>query len=258
MSLFSVMRSRVPHSVLARGFSQGCVDLSSPPGLARRCLVMDILPACALPKYECGSSGVYCLNSPRKVELYPQSDVILPLFDLKTSYSEGKFYKDIKRRMLYLEDKALVHLMDYVCTHSGRTMSANPGVDTVNQCFSEIECHDVIVAKTMMNLNSWSAMKGHDDINEASMGSSVDVDEFEQMLDKDTLFPVGSLWSSDVYLSSAIPNGVVYMTSSAEFLGVMPVRKELLCSAPGEGEESLGMAVLGEHALFKLEFVIGA
>lgn len=95
--------------------------------------------------------------------------------------------------------------------------AANFNIQTMADAFAEVEKHDHFVDKVFMNAKNYKMLR--------NAGRDYLDPETQRELLKTGL--MGELWGAQVYTSREVPEGSVFVVTSPEYFGVMPVRIDL-------------------------------
>ena len=212
-------------------------------GVGRRALVVDPLPQGALPYYDkdidvpavvIGEEG----ETPETV--VKGKRILIPLFELGsrptipfTQIKERRFnlidraQNKAKQEIQAAEDELIFAALDVALTQVNPATGVlyNAGIaaaglldkDALSDAFTEIEKHDLRVARIFMNA------KDYGDIRKWGR------DQLDPVTQKSLLATglMAYIWGAEIIVSRVVPIGTVYVCTEKEFLGIMPQRIDL-------------------------------
>ncbi len=212
-------------------------------GVGRRAIVVDPLPQGALPYYDkdinvpavvIGEEG----TTPETV--IKGKRILIPLFELGsnptipfTQIKERRFnlidraQDKAKQEIQAAEDELIFAALDVALTQvnpaTGALYNASIAAaglldkDALSDAFTEIEKHDLRVARIFMNA------KDYGDIRKWGR------DQLDPVTQKSLLATglMAYIWGAEIIVSRVVPIGTIYVCTEKDFLGIMPQRIDL-------------------------------
>lgn len=253
------IRTASGRAILAASMTQPLRSRRDYTAVGRRTFLVEQLPDGALPIYDkdpdvtayvIGEEGenILAVTKPRRV--------IFPLFEIAsnpeipiTQIKERRF--DLIERSQQLakaeiqaaEDERTFAILDSVATNGFDSVSGqvNPDVQVVApissaalaDAFSEIEQHDLRVARIYMNAKDYADIR--------KFGREILDIESQATLLKTGL--QATLWGAQIIISRLVPAGFVYVCCEPEYFGRIPVRTELtVLSADDPRNRTIGFS----------------
>jgi hypothetical protein len=238
-------------------------------GIGRKLLVVDPLPQGVLPVYDKDVDARAFVLSKRGTapdQIIEGDRIQVPTFEI-VSYPQVRFSQVKERRfnvidrcqqrakadLMAVEDENVFALLD------GAAQAVNPVTisaggltrQALKDGFKEVEKHDLIVTKIVMNAQAFADIRGwnRDDFDP--------VTQYEVL--QTGLF--GHIWTADILVSKKIAPETVYILADPEFVGVMPIRQDINvipADSPKDLRlgwvvyEEIGMAVVNSMAVAKI------
>ena len=237
-------------------------------GIGRKLLVVDPLPQGALPVYDKDvDAKAYVISKRGKApdQVIEGDRIQVPTFEI-VSYPQVRFSQVKERRfnvidraqqrakadIMAVEDGEIFALIDKaaeavnpVTTTSGLTREA------LTQAFKEIEKHDLVVTKIVMNASTFADIRawGRDEFDPVTQHEVLQTGLF------------GHIWTADILISKKCPTNTVYVLADPEFVGVMPIRQDIQVIPADKPEElrlgwviyeEIGLAVVNSMAIAKI------
>lgn len=205
-------------------------------GVGRKLLMVDPLPQGALPVYDKDvDAKAFVISKRGQVpdQIIEGDRVQIPTFEI-ASYPQIRFSQVKERRfnlidraqtraksdIMAQEDEAIFGLIDTASTAANPATVCTGGELTkkaLKDGFKEVEKHDLIVSKVVMNAQTFADIRG--------WGR----DEFDPVTQYETLQTglFGHIWTADILISKKVPLNTVYVLADPEFVGVMPIRQDI-------------------------------
>lgn len=153
------------------------------------------------------------------VYIYPTFDLTAPVGDVE--------------QLRHREDALLARLLNYAVPqeHRSLVLGREPDQYDLNYTMMMIEEHELVGAHILCNPDFRNVMEKWDP-------------EFFQGFDAKELDHV---WTAYIYESDAVPRNVIYMLAPPEFVGMLPIRRDL--SVDGTViTETIGMGIQNDYA----------
>ena len=238
-------------------------------GVGRKLLVVDPLPQGALPVYDKDVDARAYILSKRGAapsQIIEGDRIQVPTFEI-VSYPQVRFSQVKERRfnvidraqqraksdIMAVEDAEIFSLIDASATSVNPVTISTGGLtrEALTRAFQEIEKHDLVVTKIVMNASSFADIR--------SWGQN----EFDPVTQHEVLQTglFGHLWTADILISKKVPAGAVYVMADPEFVGVMPIRQDIQVIPADRPEElrlgwviyeEIGLAVVNALAVAKI------
>jgi hypothetical protein len=238
-------------------------------GVGRKLLVVDPLPQGALPVYDKDvDARAFVLSKRGQVpdQIIEGDRIQVPTFEI-VSYPQVRFSQVKERRfnvidraqqraksdIMAVEDSEIFNLIDAAAS-AVNPVTTSPSYltrDALTVAFKEVEKHDLVVTKIVMNAAQFADIR--------SWGQN----EFDPVTQHEVLHTglFGHLWTADILISKKVPIGTVYVLADPEFVGVMPVRQDIQVIPADKPEElrlgwviyeEIGLAVVNSLAAAKI------
>jgi hypothetical protein len=228
-------------------------------GIGRKLLVVDPLPAGALPVYDKDiDAKAYIISKRGKApdQVIEGDRIQVPTFEI-VSYPQVRFSQVKERRfnvidraqvraksdIMAVEDEEVFSLLDAASTAVNAeitTTGASLDRTALTEAFKEIEKHDLAVTKIVMSASSFADIRtwGRDDLDPVTQHEVLQTGLF------------GHIWTADILVSKKVPQNTVYVLADPEFVGVMPIRQDIQVIPADKPEElRLGWVVYEEIGL---------
>lgn len=205
-------------------------------GVGRKLLVVDPLPQGALPVYDKDvDAKAFVISKRGQVpdQVVEGERVMVPTFEI-VSYPQVRFSQIKERRfnvidraqmrakadIMAVEDEEIFRLVDEAATSGPNAVTVSTqGLTRValTQAFKEIEKHDLVVTKIVMNAQAFADIRtwGRDEFDPVTQHEVLQTGLF------------GHIWTADILISKKVPLDTVYVLADPEFVGVMPVRQDI-------------------------------
>lgn len=203
-------------------------------GIGRKLLVVDPLPQGALPVYDKDVDARAFILSKRGAapdQLIEGDRIQVPTFEI-VSYPQVRFSQVKERRfniidraqqraksdIMAVEDEVVFSLLD-AAAQDVNPVTTGTGLtrQVLKDAFREVEKHDLIVTKIVMNAQAFADIRGWDNRDFDP------VTQFEVL--QTGLF--GHIWTADILISKKVPLNTIYVLADPEFVGVMPIRQDI-------------------------------
>lgn len=238
-------------------------------GVGRKLLVVDPLPQGALPVYDKDvDARAFVISKRGQVpdQVIEADRIQVPTFEI-VSYPQVRFSQVKERRfnvidraqqraksdIMAVEDAEIFNLLDAAADSvNGVTISTGGLTRTaLTQAFREIEKHDLVVTKIVMNASAFADIR--------AWGQN----EFDPVTQHEVLQTglFGHIWTADILISKKVPMNTVYVLADPEFVGVMPIRQDVQVIPADKPEElrlgwviyeEIGLAVVNSLAIAKI------
>lgn len=244
-------------------------------GIGRKLLMVDPLPQGALPVYDKDVDAKAFVIPKRGAapdQIIEGDRIQVPTFEI-VSYPQVRFSQVKERRfnvidraqqraksdIMATEDETIFALIDATTEASAADPEGNQIIGTdklsreaLTKAFREIEKHDLVVTKIVMNASSFADIRawGRDDFDPVTQHEVLQTGLF------------GHLWTADILISKKCPTDTVYVLADPEFVGVMPIRQDIQVIPADKPEhlrlgwvvyEEIGAAVVNNMAVAKIE-----
>ena len=239
-------------------------------GIARKLLMVDPLPQGALPVYDKDVDARAFVISKRGSapdQIIEGDRLQVPTFEI-VSYPQVRFSQIKERRfniidraqvraksdIMAVEDETVFALLDAASQAVNPVTTATGGLTrtALKNAFKEVEKHDLIVTKIVMNAQSFADIRAWDR------------DDFDPITQYEVLQTglFGHLWTADILISKKVPLNTVYVLADPEYVGVMPIRQDIQVIPADAPEklrvgwviyEEIGAAVANSMAVAKIE-----
>ena len=119
-----------------------------------------------------------------------------------------------------VEDEEIFNLIDEAATNGVNAVTiSSTGLtrESLTQAFKEVEKHDLVVTKIVMNAQAFADIR--------AWGQN----EFDPVTQHEVLQTglFGHIWTADILISKKVPLNTVYVLADPEFVGVMPIRQDI-------------------------------
>jgi len=240
--------------------------------VGRKLLVVDALPAGALPVYDRDIEASAAVIGKRggAPSLIMEGDrITVPTFEI-VSHPKIRF-SEIKQRRFSIIDRAQQRAKaEVMAEEDGVIFSSidvastiiNPVVSSagymsrasLTAAFRELEKHDLIVSRILMNPLQFADIRAWTN------------SDFDPVTQREVLHTglFGHIWTADILVSRRATPGEVLIMADPEFLGVMPIRQDIQVLPADDPAnlmigfvvyEEIGVAVANPRAVTKLEIV---
>ena len=238
-------------------------------GVGRKLLVVDPLPQGALPVYDKDVDAKAYVISKRGSapdQIVEGDRIQVPTFEV-VSYPQVRFSQVKERRfnvidraqqrakadIMAVEDEEIFKLIDAAAASTNAVTVVEGGLtrDALTKAFKEIEKHDLVVTKIVMNAQAFADIRawGREEFDPVTQHEVLQTGLF------------GHLWTADILISKKVPMDTVYVLADPEFVGVMPIRQDIQVIPADKPEElrlgwviyeEIGLAVVNDMAVSKI------
>jgi len=239
-------------------------------GVGRKLLVVDPLPQGALPVYDKDvDAKAYVISKRGQApdQIIEGDRVQVPTFEV-VSYPQVRFSQVKERRfnvidraqqraksdIMAVEDEEIFKLIDAASVAVNNvtfSMGGELSRVALTQAFQEVEKHDLVVTKIVMNAQAFASIR--------SWGQN----EFDPVTQHEVLQTglFGHIWTADILISKKVPLNTVYVLADPEFVGVMPIRQDIQVIPADKPEdlrlgwviyEEIGVAVVNSMSIAKI------
>jgi hypothetical protein len=228
-------------------------------GVGRKLLVIDPLPQGSLPVYDKDvDAKAYVISKRGQVpdQLIEGDRIQVPTFEI-VSYPQVRYSQVKERRfnvidraqqraksdIMAVEDQEIFSLVDQAATTGVNAVTvSSTGLtrEALTQAFKEVEKHDLVVTKIVMNAQAFADIR--------AWGQN----EFDPVTQHEVLQTglFGHIWTADILISKKVPLNTVYVLADPEFVGVMPIRQDIQVIPADKPEElRLGWVIYEEIGL---------
>ena len=213
-------------------------------GIARRALVVDLLPQGALPTYDRDidvAAVVVSSNGSGPESRVFGDRVVIPEFEVYANPTVR--IAEVKRRRFNVIDRAVQKArQEIMAQEDANVFAAMDAASSVENVLTDItdagmlrrdlveikaniDRWDLVTTKFFMHINEftdilkWGAGGG-----QGSGGGDFDPVTMREVLQTGLY---GHIWGADILVSKIVPPGSVYGAADPEFVGVMPVRQDI-------------------------------
>lgn len=227
-------------------------------GVGRKLLVVDPLPQGALPVYDKDvDAKAFVISKRGKApdQVVEGDRVQVPTFEI-VSYPQVRFSQVKERRfnvidraqqraksdIMAVEDEEIFSLIDSASTAVNNAVTSSGGLTraALTSAFREVEKHDLVVTKVVMNATSFADIRawGREEFDPVTQHEVLQTGLF------------GHIWTADILISKKVPQDTVYVLADPEFVGVMPIRQDIQVIPADKPEElRLGWVIYEEIGL---------
>ena len=227
-------------------------------GVGRKLLVVDPLPQGALPVYDKDvDAKAFVISKRGKApdQVVEGDRVQVPTFEI-VSYPQVRFSQVKERRfnvidraqqraksdIMAVEDEEIFSLIDSASTAVNNVITSSGGLTraALTSAFREVEKHDLVVTKVVMNATSFADIRawGREEFDPVTQHEVLQTGLF------------GHIWTADILISKKVPQDTVYVLADPEFVGVMPIRQDIQVIPADKPEElRLGWVIYEEIGL---------
>lgn len=237
-------------------------------GIGRKLLVVDPLPQGALPVYDKDvDAKAYVISKRGKApdQIIEGDRIQVPTFEV-VSYPQVRFSQVKERRfnvidraqqrakadIMAVEDAEIFALIDKAAEAVNPvTTDTKLTREALTKAFKEIEKHDLVVTKIVMNATTFADIRawGRDEFDPVTQHEVLQTGLF------------GHIWTADILISKKCPTNTVYVLADPEFVGVMPIRQDIQVIPADKPEElrlgwviyeEIGLAVVNSMSIAKI------
>ena len=240
-------------------------------GVGRKLLVVDPLPQGSLPVYDKDvDAKAYVISKRGQVpdQIIEGDRIQVPTFEI-VSYPQVRYSQVKERRfnvidraqqraksdIMAVEDEEIFNLIDEAATNGVNAVTiSSTGLtrEALTQAFKEVEKHDLVVTKIVMNAQAFADIR--------SWGQN----EFDPVTQHEVLQTglFGHIWTADILISKKVPLNTIYVLADPEFVGVMPIRQDIQVIPADKPEslrlgwviyEEIGLGIVNSMAVAKIE-----
>lgn len=240
-------------------------------GVGRKLLVVDPLPQGALPVYDKDvDAKAFVISKRGQVpdQIIEGDRIQVPTFEI-VSYPQVRFSQVKERRfnvidraqqrakadIMAVEDEEIFRLIDEAASSGVNAITVSSNGLTraaLTQAFKEVEKHDLVVTKIVMNAQAFADIR--------AWGQN----EFDPVTQHEVLQTglFGHIWTADILISKKVPLNTVYVLADPEFVGVMPIRQDIQVIPADKPEElrlgwviyeEIGLGIVNGMAVAKIE-----
>lgn len=203
-------------------------------GIGRKLLVVDPLPQGALPVYDKDvDAKAFVISKRGKApdQIIEGDRIQVPTFEI-VAYPQVRFSQVKERRfnvidraqqrakadIMAVEDAEIFSLIDKAASAvNAVTTDTSLTRTALTKAFKEIEKHDLVVTKIVMNATAFADIRtwGRDEFDHVTQHEVLQTGLF------------GHIWTADILISKKCPTDTVYVLADSEFVGVMPIRQDI-------------------------------
>jgi len=251
MSLFRHIAVSSLKSTRVSLFDLSLLFQNTAPGVARQCLMVDLISPGMFALYDrLDSPSFYMSSAEHCSSITEGQQVLTPTFEISTQCTINP---DLARdSLLEQEDSKFFCMLDCVTGQGNRTLSYSGQITSsaINQSFEMVEQHDLTVGRVVTHPITWLEMR---EVCGQHTEDNYPCDPFSAI--RSALRSSGTLFCSDVFLSSKVPVGDVFCFAPAEYVGALPIRQDFVV-LPTEGRflvyEEIGMVMLNIYSISRL------
>lgn len=225
-------------------------------GVARKALLIEELPPGALPYYD-KDPEVTAIVVPEQgttpEQVVAGERFLVPLKEIAanpkvpfTQIKERRFSiieraQDLARQAIQAEeDTGIFSVFETATGVNANTNIVVPATtgnltrDALADAFSEVEKHDLRIARVFMNARDFGDLRkfGRDQLDPVHQQGLIDTGL------------MGQFWGAQIIVSRVVPVGTVYVTTAPDFLGVFPIRIDLtVVAADDPGNRMIGWSI---------------
>lgn len=213
-------------------------------GIGRRALVVDPLPQGAMPTYDRDidvAAVVISSNGTGPESRVFGDRVVVPEFEIFANPTVR--IAEVKRRRFNVIDRAVQKARQEIMAQEDANLfsALDAGASVENtltdiadagllkrdlvEIKQQIDRWDLVTTKFFMNINEFTDILKWG----SGGGQGVGGGDFDPVTMREVLRSglYGSIWGADIMVSKIVPPGTVYGCADPEFLGVMPVRRDI-------------------------------
>lgn len=213
-------------------------------GIARRALVVDMLPQGAMPTYDRDidvAAVVISSNGSGPESRVFGDRVVVPEFELYANPTVR--IAEVKRRRFNVIDRAVQKARQEIMAQEDANVfaaldSAAEVENTIQdiadggllkrdlvEIKGQVDRWDLVTTKFFMNINEFNdILKWGSGGGQGSGGGEVDPVTMREILQTGLY---AHIWGADIMVSKIVPPGTVYGCADPEFVGVMPIRQDI-------------------------------
>lgn len=230
-------------------------------GIARRALVVDVLPQGAIPVYDrdidVQAVVISSNGSPMESRVFGDR-FLVPEFTIASNPTVR--IEEVRRRRFNVIDRAVQKARQEIMAQEDANVfaamdAASSSENTVQdmadggmlkrdmiEVKAQIDRWDLVTTKFFMNINEFT-----DILNWATGGGQgTNGGEIDPVTQREILQTglFAHAWGADILVSKIVPPGTIYGAADSEFLGVMPIRQDIEVMPADEPKRlSLGWVV---------------
>lgn len=242
--------------------------------VGRKLLMIDELPQGALARYERDVAAIAHIVSRRGAapdQIVEGEEILVPTWEIAANPTIR--LSEIKARRFYIVDRAQIKAKEaiqkeedeqifaaciaalrseQVIVDSGGTIMT----DDLNAAFREIEQHDLVCTKMVMNAFRYADIR----MFNGPGGITASYRFFDEATTREILTTglYGHLWTADVHVSSRMPANYVLCLASPDTVGAFPIRQDITVLPADDPKklrlgwviyEEVGIAIINDYAL---------
>jgi len=248
--------------------------------VGRKLLMVDELPQGALARYERDVAAIAFVVSRRGAvpdQIQEGEEILVPTWEIAANPTIR--LSEIKARRFYIVDRAQIKAKEAIqkeedeqifnaCINalradqvvSGQTTPLTPAM--LNTAFRELEQHDLVCTKIVMNAFRYA------DVRQFNQGgaASANINPFyDQATVREILTTglYGHLWTADLHVSSRMRSDYVLLLASPDTVGAFPIRQDITVLPADDPKklrlgwviyEEVGVAIINDYALSAVSF----
>lgn len=242
--------------------------------VGRKLLMVDELPQGALARYERDVAAIAFVVSRRGAvpdQIQEGEEILVPTWEIAANPTIR--LSEIKARRFYIVDRAQIKAKEAIqkeedeqifnaCINALRADQTVSGAapltpDYLNKAFREIEQHDLVCTKIVMNAFRYADVRN---FNQGGAGLTVINPFYDQATVREILTTglYGHLWTADLHVSSRMRSDYVLLLASPDTVGAFPIRQDITVLPADDPKklrlgwviyEEVGVAIINDYAI---------
>lgn len=238
--------------------------------VGRKLLMVDELPQGALARYERDVAAVAFVVSRRGAvpdQIQEGEEILVPTWEIAANPTIR--LSEIKARRFYIVDRAQIKAKEAIqkeedeqifnaCINALRSDQTTTGAvplspTFLNSAFREIEQHDLVCTKVVMNAFRYADVRMFN-------GTGNNTKFYDEATTREILTTglYGHLWTADLHVSSRMPSNYVLCLASPDTVGAFPVRQDITVLPADDPKklrlgwviyEEVGVAIINDYAI---------
>lgn len=242
--------------------------------VGRKLLMVDELPQGALARYERDVAAIAHVVSRRGAvpdQIQEGEEILVPTWEIAANPTIR--LSEIKARRFYIVDRAQIKAKEAIqkeedeqiftaainACRADQTIaggSAPMTTDDLNFAYREIEQHDLVCTKVVMNAFRYSDVR----LFNGAGGTTASYRFFDEATTREILTTglYGHLWTADIHVSSKMPSDRVLCLASPDTVGAFPIRQDITVLPADDPKklrlgwviyEEVGVAIINDYAV---------
>jgi hypothetical protein len=235
--------------------------------------MVDELPQGALARYERDVAAIAFVVSRRGAvpdQIQEGEEILVPTWEIAANPTIR--LSEIKARRFYIVDRAQIKAKEAIqkeedeqifvaCINALRADQTVTGTapmtpTNLNYAYREIEQHDLVCTKVVMNAFRYSDVR----LFNGSGGTTASYRFFDEATTREILTTglYGHLWTADLHVSSKMPSNYVLCLASPDTVGAFPIRQDITVLPADDPKklrlgwviyEEVGVAIINDYAI---------